>query len=149
LTRQLQRHCHNRFTLSLVRQEWQRPLEDECRALDLGWGRLALVREVHLLCHGQPVVFARTAIPSGTLSGPAKRLRNLGARPLGEVLFADPSAQRRHMELARLLPTHSLWQLAAPSTDPDEVELWARRSVFEINQRPLLVSEVFLPRLTS
>lgn len=71
----------------------------------------------------------------------------LRERPLGEVLFSDPGVVRGRMEVAKLLPDHVLFGSAAQGMDPPPPSLWARRTLFYLERRPLLVNEVFLPGL--
>ena len=109
----------------------------------------ALIREVELHCGRRCWVFARTLIPAKTLEGGAKRLAYLRARPLGAVLFADPNVRRDLVEVARLSPNHILFECAARGLLPAPDSLWARRTRFLIDDKPLLVNEVFLPDLPS
>ena len=120
----------------------------EARALGRQPHEIALVRQVRLLCNERPWVFARTVIPLSSLQGGLHRLARLGTKPLGAVLFADPSLQRQPLEITRITPRHRLYHMAtatggAEVTDP----LWGRRSVFRLRGKPLLVSEFFLPSL--
>lgn len=106
-----------------------------------------MVREVELLCHEVPLVFARTVIPAASLRGPAKRLTLLGERPLGEVLFADPRMRRGQMEVARLQPRHPLFGVATADLQQRPDEIWGRRTLFHLGDASLLVNEVFLPAI--
>ena len=47
-------------------------------------------------------MFARTLIPLHSLRGPAQALTRLGRRPLGEVLFSDPTTRRLTVQVARI-----------------------------------------------
>ena len=146
LTQRLRQRCHGRFRVALRRQGWGRPAPDERRALGMGHGERAVIREVHLLCGDTPWVYARTVSPVSTLRGAQRRLTRLGSKSLGAVLFADPSMRRGEVEVARLRrgePLHgrALGVVATAGT------LWGRRSVFRLQARPLLVSEFFLPAL--
>jgi chorismate--pyruvate lyase len=130
-------------------QAWGRPQPGERRLLHLRRGTGALVREVELHCAGRPWVFARTLIPPVSLRGAGRRLARLRDRPLGAVLFADPGVQRGPVEVARLLPQHLLFRRAAASLVGHPPLLWARRTLFYMAGRPLLINEVFLPELPS
>lgn len=145
LTRRLQLACGDGFSVQLLDQGWQRPLLSEVRALDMRLGERAVVRQVHLRCGAEPWVFARTVIPVCTLSGHERRLGFLGNRPLGAFLFAQPSMQRGEVELARFRRGQRLFELATRDLNPPPDAIWGRRSVFRLNHKPLLVSEVFLP----
>jgi len=144
LTRRVQQACAGRFRVRVEMQGWARPRLDEYRALGLRWGRIALIREVHLLCDEQPWVFARTIIPVSTLRGRERRLAHLGSRPLGAVLFADPHMQRGPVEVACIRPGSKLFATAVKGLKRRPAEIWGRRSVFRLGGKPLLVSEIFL-----
>ncbi|HEY9197713.1 MAG TPA: chorismate lyase [Gammaproteobacteria bacterium] len=145
LTRRVQQACAGRFRVRVEMQGWGRPRLDEYRALRLRLGRIALIREVHLLCDERPWVFARTVIPVTTLRGGQRRLAHLGSRPLGAVLFADPRMQRGPVQVARIPRDSALFAAAAQGLDRRPAEIWGRRSIFRLGGKPLLVSEFFLP----
>ncbi len=150
LTRRLQRRCHGAFRVRILDQGWRRPLEDERRALGLRPRARAWVRQVHLLCDGQPWVYARTVIPAATLHGGQQRLARLGERPLGAMLFADCTVRRGGLEIARIAAGHPLFRAALGEDAPGSAAvaaIWGRRSLFFFGTRPLLVSEIFLPAL--
>tara|TARA_R100000093_G_scaffold70585_2_gene44084 strand:- start:635 stop:964 length:330 start_codon:yes stop_codon:yes gene_type:complete len=100
-----------------------------------------LVREVILMGKGEPWVFARSLLPLSSLKGRLRQLRHLNTRPLGGFLFRQPDLEREPMEISRLKPGQ---RYVPPSLQRGET-LWGRRSVFRLEGRPLLVSEVFLP----
>ncbi len=145
LTKHLINHCQGHFTVQVHRQYWQRPFYSEARLLGMSCTQLAFIREVHLLCDAEPWVFARTVIPLATLHGELQKLTQLGSRPLGAVLFANPAIRRGKMEVAHFKSWHYMYNIAArePQTEP----LWGRRSLFYMNNKPLLVNELFLEKL--
>ena len=147
LTRRIQRQCAGRFAVQVVNQCWQRPLFSERQALALPDREICLIRQVRLLCCGQPWVFARTVMPATTLTGERRRLARLGSRPLGAMLFADRRIRRHSNELARLAPAHAIYRMATDGHGFSPDEIWGRRSVYEYSGRPLLVNEIFLPEL--
>ena len=147
LTRRVQQACAGNFSVRVERQGWGRPRLDECRALGLRLGRRALIREVHLLCDERPWVFARTVIPVSTLSGEQRHLAQLGNRPLGAVLFADPHMVRGPVEVASIRNGHPLYIAAVQGLKRKPEQIWGRRSVFRLGGKPLLVSEYFLPEI--
>ncbi len=89
-----------------------------------------LEREVILYGDQQPWVFARTLIPMTTLSGKEQDLVDLGNSPLGYRVFNNKNSRRDALEVANL---------ATP-----QQPLWARRSRLWINDKPMLVAELFL-----
>jgi chorismate--pyruvate lyase len=147
LTQRLMAACEGRFSVQLCDQGWRPPMLNEARRLKVRPGRRAFVRQVYLLCNGRPWVFARTVIPVSTLTGPRRHLSKLGNRPLGAVLFADPSMRRSPVEIARLEQPQPLFTQATALLNEKPEHIWGRRSVFRLQGRPLLVSEIFLPQL--
>jgi chorismate--pyruvate lyase len=118
----------------------------EHRALGMKQGDRAVIREVRLMCGDTPWVFARTVIPVRSLRGAQRRLIRLGSKPLGAALFADPGLRRGEVEVARMSPGEQLFARAVGSATSSKA-VWGRRSVFWLQGKPLLVSEIFLPAL--
>ena len=145
LTRRIQSACPGCFRVEVLFQGWARPQRNEARVLGMRQGSEGFVREVHLLCDDQPWVFARTVIPRTTLTGPRRCLTRLKSRPLGAVLFADPSMQRGPVEIARLSPCDKLYPDTIRLLTRRPETIWGRRSLFTLGGKPLLVSEIFLP----
>lgn len=116
------------------------PQLNEAVALGLGNRQLAMVREVILTGAGQPWVFARSIVPAATLTGRLRSLRNLDDRPLGGLLFTDPTMTRGDIEVVRMPGTAMPGNRVAPND-----LLWGRRSLFYLDGKPLLVCEFFLP----
>jgi chorismate--pyruvate lyase len=78
-------------------------------------------REVELCVDGEVFVKAETYIPLLTLQGPGRQLQLLKNRPLGKILFRDPSLKR----------------------SPFKMKGNTRSSVFYFHGQPLLVRESF------
>jgi chorismate--pyruvate lyase len=145
LTQRVLQACSGRFRVHLLHQGWGVPLASERRLLGMGRTRTSMLREVELRCDDAPWVFARTVIPARSLRGRARRLAHLGERPLGAVLFADPTTRRGRVEFARLRPGQPLFEAAVINLQRPPAELWGRRTVFYYAGKPLLVNEIFLP----
>jgi len=99
----------------------------------------AWIREVELIVDGEIWVFARSAVPLSTLTGDDLKLRHLGNKPLGHLLFSSPRYQRNQFEVGQ-------------TTNLSGDMCWGRRSIFSCmnkQSRPthktLLVSETFMP----
>jgi len=140
LSRRLTEASGNRFTVDILRQQIDRPRIDEARSLKKDHARTALIREVVLNGRSRPWVYARSVLPLSTLTGRLRALRYLDNRPLGEVLFNDCSMRRTPIEIARI-PGALIPCNLAPGYD----FLWGRRSRFYLDNKPLLVCEIFLP----
>ncbi|MBR9828944.1 MAG: chorismate lyase [Oceanospirillales bacterium] len=135
LTRRLTRAAQGQFGVRVLSQRWAMPTADEARALGMPRRQVALIREVELLGHeGTAWVYARSVLPATTLTGRERRLKLLGNRSLGSLMFSDPSLQRSPLQACCL---------SAAAGKP----YWARRSVFRLHGKPLLVCEVFLPAM--
>ena len=134
LTRRLIDVSNGNFAVNVTFQGWDYPRLDELMALNLSRKQKALVREVELLCFGEVWVKARSIIPITTLSGEERQLAYLGNRPLGAFLFSSRAMKRNDMEIAVI-------------TGAKKQSIYGRRSCFLLHQKPLLVSEIFMPRL--
>lgn len=141
LTAKLMAFSQGKFRVRVLRQGLARPDLSERRCLGVSPGRWVLVREVVLMGKGESWVFARSLLPLSSLRGRLRQLRQLNTRPLGGFLFRQPDLEREPMEISRLMPG----QRYVPSSLQRGETLWGRRSVFRLEGRPLLVSEVFLP----
>lgn len=144
LTVRLARLCQGRFSLRLAGQSWRRPLPDETKVLGLRRGSYALVREIYLQCDNVPWVYGRSIIPARTCTATERRLAFWGQRSLGHYLFSGRNTWRSTMEIARVRPRDRLFQLARKNMADTATSLWARRSIFYIRHKPLLIVEIFL-----
>lgn len=147
LTRSVIASCRRRFAVDLIAQRPGRALPSEAALLDSGPAHANLVREVRLCCGGDPWVFARTVLPQRNLRGPVRALTRLGRRPLGEVLFADPTTRRVRVEVARITRRHHLFRPATVHLRRPPKVIWGRRTLFEFGGRRILVNEIFLPAI--
>lgn len=121
------------FSVQLNRIEFTRASLSEARALNIPFREQVYVREVTLMLRGEPVVVARSVIPRSTLTGYERQLMRLGNKPLGEFLFNHKHMKRHAIECKQGQVSNQ--------------KAWARRSVFELSGKPLMVSEVFLEHL--
>lgn len=146
LTARLRAICHVNFAVHVRTQSWGKPLRSEQRELDCERNPWSFIREVILQCDEEPVVFARTVVPSTTLNKGQRRLLRLGSKPLGELLFRDRKMERDGIEVTYLKPGDVLFHRAlGPAGDVGGI--WGRRCVFRLHGQPLLVNEIFLPNL--
>lgn len=148
LTARLIEHSQQQFEVVVIAQGWGRARTSEARLLRCAPRQQMLVREVVLMGRGQPWVFARSLIPVSSLNGRLKALKQLDNRPLGALLFQHPNMHRDPIEVATIGAEHDYVKSAAVSLASSD-NLWGRRSVFYLDENPLMVSEVFLPAFTS
>jgi chorismate--pyruvate lyase len=147
LTARLRRSAGAGFGVRLLGQCRTKPFHGESVVLHLPSRSHTLTREVLLYENNQPLVLARTVIPSQALQGKHCALAKLGNRPLGEVLFAQRSLRRSRLDYARIVPMD--WLPAIADAYTLEKPLWGRRSLYEIDTVSLLVCEFFLPAALS
>lgn len=144
LIKHLEKFSPEKISLSLEAQSWKKPYPDESKILNLRNGGYGFLRETFLTCNAKPWVYARTIIPPRTLLI-SRRLAYWGNKPLGFYLFADKLTYRGKIEIAKLktstIPYPTLYNLAI---EEDNI-LWGRRSIFYIKEKPLLLTEIFLP----
>jgi len=142
LTQRLKVASNGAFRVHICQQRVQRPQLSEQRLLNMPNRHLAMIREVLLYGNDQPWVYARSVLPLSSLTGSQRHLRKLDNRPLGALLFANPGMRRGAIQIGHINPRN----LALPDTlGAVDTSLWGRRSLFYIDAKPLLVSEIFLP----
>ena len=141
LTQRLIKASNGDFAVKVLLQQWLRPRLSEARLLNMPHREWAIVREVTLLCRGEPWVFARSVIPASSLQGHLRRLRNFDNTSLGAMLFSDPSMRRAPFQLASIYGNSP----QIPKQLQQDHLLWGRRSRFELRGKPIMVSEIFLP----
>lgn len=136
LTKRLIHASKGDFKVRISQQRWALPSLDERNLLNLPMGQRALIREVSLICAGIVWVNARSIIPLGTLTGAERQLAHLGERPLGAFLFKSKTMKRGPLQIASFRSTQ-------------HKNISARRSVFFLQDKPILVSEFFMPEVFS
>jgi chorismate lyase len=144
LTARLIAACKGQFRVEVLSLQCGLPRRDEARALKMSSRQLAQIRQVLLYCNDVPWVYARTIMPVSSLQGALRGLTRLGNKPLGAVLFANRTMRRSVIEVTRLTAQHPCY---AALLNPGNETVWGRRSVFHLHDRPLLVSEFFLPAM--
>ena len=147
LTRRIIQNCSRTFRVEILSQDWQRPMLNEAKRLNVHPEYRALIREVLLYCGDTPWVFARSVIPGKTLTGQRRFLGKLDNRPLGAVLFSDPGITRDVLEVAQIHQGQRMFSCATRQLTSIPDSIWGRRSVFYLHHKPLLVNEIFLPSL--
>lgn len=147
LTRQVKRACNDAFSVRVLQQHWKRAGEYEVAMLGISAGDLVIVREVQLLCGSVPWVFARSLIPRAALRGHYAVLGQMGERPLGEKLFADPIMVRGDVEYTSLQRGTRRYHRALTDLDERPTRIFGRRSLFTGARAPVMVMEFFLPSI--
>lgn len=132
LTKLLVTLSNNHFQVQLVSEDWVIPTS---ATLIQHFGPIAPMhrfwsRKVLLLGKGEPWVAAHTLIPEHSFCSPLQQVMELNTKPLGEFLFSHPELVRGEMDFATIA-----------------TQGWARRSLFFLYQKPIMVAEFFLPAL--
>ncbi|MCB1930000.1 MAG: chorismate lyase [Rhodocyclaceae bacterium] len=146
LTARIRARCRD-LQVRVLAQRLCVPHRDEARLLGLRRGELAWLREVVLIADGRPVVYARSVLPRHNLRGGWRLFADIGNRPLGAALFADPRIRRAPLRVRRIDRRDPRLARAGLAGVDTGAVLWARRSVFRRRGRALLVCEVFLPAI--
>ncbi len=141
LTKKLLHKSKHHFRVEVIQQRISPIPFSEKKALKISNRRWAVTREVLLYGGNTPWVYARTIIPLASLKGRLRRLHYLGNQSLGEHLFKDPTMKREPIFIAKLPAS------VVPNNISSEKPIWGRRSIFRLSNKPLLVSEIFLPTL--
>lgn len=145
LTARLIKASKGKFGVQVLSQSWQCATASESALLGINIRTRCLIRETLLLCDGVPWVYARSIMPTSSLTGRLRHLRKFGSQPLGQLLFNTPRMRRCPFEVSRdSIVRFSKQPLALQAADNSQL-LWGRRSRFEIFHKPLIVSEIFLP----
>ena len=169
LTRRLEDRTQQSITIELLQQSQGRLLTDEIALLSSSQNRTkpnfkhrptrigankrtgaeGHIREVCLTADDTPLVVARTVWPKNASA--QYLLEQLGSRPLGELLF-NPDAncsspavfvQRQIILLKPGCPLYALAQSA--QTRRKLHSFWARKTLYQFYDEPLIVTEIFLP----
>lgn len=132
LTQLLIKKSNNNFRVQLVAEEW---IEIDRIDLRAQFGPVSIThrfwsRKVVLLGDNTPWVMAHTLVPEHSLCSPLKQVLDLNAKPLGEYLFSHPELIRTGLDIT-----------------PYRGDCWARRSLFFLHSKPVMVAEFFLPAL--
>lgn len=147
LTRKLEANSHSRVEVLILADRVQTIDSDESRFFH-GRTKRCRVREVLLLIDHQPIVIARSIIPTCTASGSNHTILKLGKKPLGAVLFQGHNRNRNrikaHREITQLHRHHPLWKNCQRLYPEMPSGSWARRTLYYLKGHPLLVNEVFL-----
>jgi chorismate--pyruvate lyase len=144
LTARVRAACGEAMSLRMLRLErtsLELPLRDRLGVEDTD----CLLREVEISCGANRWIFAQSVFPLSTV-GRYPWLGELGDRGLGESLARVEDVRREPLEYAELAPTHTLASAALGGSGSGRA-VWARRAIYRLGGRPILVQEVFLPGL--
>lgn len=130
LTKRLQAISDGTFNVRVISEGWVcRTISATGLSQSLASKQMMWSRQVVLGGLDENWVAAHSLIPFSSLKGRQRQLIHLGSRPLGGFLFKQPSLRRSSPEICLIDDT------------------WGRRTLFYLEDRPLLVAEFFLPDL--
>jgi chorismate--pyruvate lyase len=144
LTKRLQAFTQEEIQLQLIQACFDDAIDEEYQALTISHETRVWVREIYWKYREKIWMYARAIIPESTLSV-GTPLNTISEKPLGSFLFQDPNLLRHPFEYAKLSNTHFYFQKIVSCVVENENFLLARRSIFIYYQKPLLLTEVFLP----
>lgn len=140
----------NAFRVQRIYQQHDVCWADEFAEIGLNNVAKVHAREVLLHCDGIPAVYAHTVLPLNSNAKQWPLFKTLGEKSLGSTLFSDPKVQRSALQFARLQPNHPAVLRANLLTKNNlDRPLFARRSLFFRCGGVMLVTELFLPTITS
>lgn len=145
LTTRLIKSSQGDFKVVVLKHEWQRPRQSEVNLLTMRPRENAIIREVLLMCNGEPWVFARSIIPASAIKGRLRRLRKFSDSSLGAMLFSDTSMRRKPFQIIRINGQSKQLPIQCQS---EATTFWGRRCRFELAGKAIMVSEIFLPKFT-
>lgn len=127
----LKAHCHT-LSVDLLDNTWvdYRQLKQDEKEL-LPQERRYLVRQVILKGDGKSWVFGYSVIPESTALNNRYDLSNIGELPLGDTIFRANKVERDALMMSEV-------------ADDPRPALYARRSRLWMEERPMLVTELFL-----
>jgi chorismate--pyruvate lyase len=135
---------------------WHHAEEWENELLNIDDATPVMIREV-LIHSGQKYwMFARSIFPPALLTGEESHLMHLQSQSLGTVLFNHPDMKRSDFSYQCLhsgmhwhqhIMNYMTTLLDTPSVCISDLfrELWSRYSLFHLQKKALLLTEVFLP----
>ena len=160
MTKKFKKHCQ-RFRVRILYEGFNYAYPSEMRQLGFTKRQYVWIRETQLFGDGKLWMFARAAMPMTTLTGSELRLKFLGEHPLGHFIFTHRQMPRSSFEFAKINENHHFYmpsvyvedkvgntvsqdylqQHENPHENPKV--LLGRRSMFYLNNKPLLLTEIF------
>lgn len=141
----LKEHGVSDARIEVIGEKWLHPAADEAALLNLPEDALAWIREVVIFDEKNTYMYARTIIPSQTLTGKLRQLQQLNSQSLGSLLFKLPEMKRSEFEFMTIKPESAWHRKISQNTDLAAVEIDGRRSLFSMKKKQLLLTEFYLP----
>jgi 4-hydroxybenzoate polyprenyltransferase len=146
LMRQLKK-VYPELHMELLGQTHEMFLPDDQVALKAkaGW-----VREIRHVSDNQGLIYARVSVPEQTYQAHQHAFDALGGKPIGQTLFYyNKNITRTDFEFAPIDVNHPAYKALFAKWDVTSKTIWARRSQFLWDGKPLMLTEYFvMPLLT-
>ncbi|RSD31015.1 chorismate lyase [Vibrio pectenicida] len=130
LSRLLAQHCQT-LSVDLQHNKFVRAEKLNVQEVELLEREPCLLRKVVLKGDSCPWVLGRTLIPQSSMAGQPFNLEHQGETPLGLTIFSANDVKRDALKVGWAITKYG--------------DFLARRSRLWINQKPILVAELFLP----
>ena len=138
------KNCAQHFELRVLSEGYRKT---PSLLKDLEISDRVFIREVMLLSDGVPMILGQTSIPEKTLRR-HHWLSKLGTGALGEKIMAFSNVQRSAFIFSFCTGSSPILKKHGIDCKTKEGEgLWMRRSSFVIQNQPLWVAEIFLPKI--
>ncbi|MFV0449866.1 MAG: chorismate lyase [Vibrio sp.] len=129
LSRRLAENCHQ-LTVDLLNNQWVESSFLAKSETDLLPLEPCLLRTVILQGDGKPWIVGRTLIPKSSVQDQSHNLEHQGEIPLGLTVFSADNVKRDALQVG--------W------VETSDSKFLARRSRLWMNNKPMLVAELFL-----
>jgi chorismate lyase len=147
LSKSLKKCCHN-LKVKVLSQTHSEIYNSESSLLKVSAGLKSFTRQVFLLGDGSPLTFGRVIVPPSTYKNHFTDFDNLGGNLLGEtMLYNNPKVKRGNFKYSVINNSNLLFVEISKYILLKNLNLWCRCSLFYYDEDPLLVTEVFLPKL--
>lgn len=149
LTKKIKYLCADKFSVQLISQTVRVSTHSEQQLLQLSTNNELIDRQVYLFCGKTAIVYAKSLIPILALQDRFIDLDKLGEKPLGEKIFSDPQLERSQIEWVFINSAHPIYQHVTQILSDKPTRISGRRSLFYGAEKPILISEYFLPHITT
>ena len=144
ITRALEEKIKQKISIKLLYNDWGLGSAEECQQLSQECEQLFFIREIELFVHNDLFLLGRSVIPTATLRKNHPELEQLGTSSLGHFLFNYPKIQREQLEFTSQRKILAEYKCLDAYQDC-LADVIARRSVFKLQNHPLLLTEFFMP----
>lgn len=149
VTQYLEERLRDGLQVEVANEGWYYPRPSEAACVDLKPREKAWLRETYLRGNSSIWLYAWSLFPENILAGKYKALQRLGCKSIEKILTQQTSIQRSDFEIAKVEVGHPIYQKATRELLDKPTLLWARRSRFKLDNKNILMNEVFLPQFFS